>query len=95
MDAPLCRQCGGLFTNPAATQCRFCGMHVMAAPAMPMAPYRPAAPYPPHAPYPPYAYAQAVRAGGQTSFFWLRIAVIAIAIVMSVVGACVSAFAGG
>jgi hypothetical protein len=61
----------------------------MPAPAMPRAPYRPAAPYP------PYAYAQAVRAGGRTSFFWLRIAVIAIAIVMSVVGACVSAFAGG
>ncbi len=89
MDAPLCRRCGGLFTNPAATQCRFCGTHVMPAPAMPMSPYRPAAPYP------PYAYAQAVRAGGRTSFFWLRIAVIAIAIVMSVVGACVSAFAGG
>lgn len=88
MEAPLCRRCGGLFTNPAATQCRFCGMHVM-MPGAPMAPYRPAAPYPPAA---PYGYAQAVQAGGKTSFFWLRIAVIAIAIVMSVVGACVSAF---
>ncbi len=92
MEAPLCRQCGGLFTNPAATQCRFCGLPVMTAPGLAMAAYRPAAPW---APPGQYAYAQAVRAGGKTSFFWLRIAVIAIAIVMSVVGACVSAFAGG
>jgi len=32
--------------------------------------------------------------GGRTSFFWLRVAVIAIASVLSVVAACVSTFAG-
>ena len=84
MDAPLCRRCGGLFTNPAATQCRFCGVYV----------YAPGFGAPPMQPMPPYAYAQAVQAGGATSFFWLRIAVVAVAIVMSVVASCVSAFAG-
>lgn len=83
MEAPLCRQCGGLFTNPAATQCRFCGFPAHASPPAPMA-----MPMARH-------YQHAVQAGGKTSFFWLRIAVIAIAIVMSVVGACVSALAGG
>jgi hypothetical protein len=32
--------------------------------------------------------------GGRTSFFWLRVAVIAIASVLSVVATCVSAVAG-
>jgi hypothetical protein len=32
--------------------------------------------------------------GGRTSFFWLRVAIIAIASCLSVVAACVSTFAG-
>lgn len=32
--------------------------------------------------------------GGRTSFFWLRVAVIAIASFLSVIAACVSTFAG-
>lgn len=71
--APLCPQCGGLWTNPVAPQCRFCGWFT----GTHLAPYRPA----------PLAY----QAGAQTSFFWLRVAVIAIAAALSVVGACVSA----
>ena len=80
MDAPLCRQCGGLFTNPAANQCRFCG-------AVPGNPYRPASAG-------MLAYQHAVNAGGRTSFFALRIVVIAIAVCLSAVAACVTAFAG-
>lgn len=81
-EPPLCRQCGGLFTNPSAPQCRFC-MHPANAPTR----YRPQPQQ--IVPYPPMP-----MEGGRTSFFWLRVAVIAIASCLSVVAACVSAFSG-
>jgi hypothetical protein len=82
-EAPLCRACGGLFTNPSAPHCRFCN-HPANAPA----PYRPQPMvHPAHRPTMPMD-------GGRTSFFWLRVAVIAIASCLSVVAACVSTFAG-
>jgi hypothetical protein len=86
-EPPLCRACGGLFTNPSATQCRFCG-HFPGAPNAP-AHHRPHTVM--HRP-PPMPMQH--HDGGRTSFFWLRVAVIAIASCLSVVAACVSTFAG-
>ena len=42
----------------------------------------------------PMYYAPMPNEGGRTSFFWLRVAVIAIASCLSVVASCVSAFSG-
>jgi hypothetical protein len=75
-SAPLCHRCGGVWTNPAAVHCRFCGWNAGSY----VEPYRSRVPYDP--------------GGGETSLFWLRVAVIAIAISLSVLGACVSALAG-
>lgn len=95
-EPPLCRACGGLFTNPSAPHCRFCN-HPANAPA----PYRPqpmtgAMPMIGQVPmmrHPPMPMPM-MHDGGRTSFFWLRVAVIAIASCLSVVAACVSTFAG-
>lgn len=113
-EPPLCRACGGLFTNPSALHCRFCN-----SPANAPAPYRPqpmtgqtamtgqmpmtgpvpmtaAHPhYPSRAPMPMMHRPPPMNLdGGRTSFFWLRVAVIAIASLLSVIAACVSTFAG-
>ena len=97
-EAPLCRACGGLFTNPSALHCRFCN-HPANAPA----PYRPQ-PMTGQMPVHAHGHSQAPMMqrppmpmnldGGRTSFFWLRVAVIAIASCLSVVASCVSAFSG-
>lgn len=90
-EPPLCRACGGLFTNPSAPHCRFCN-HPANAPA----PHRPP-PMTGQMPmmrHPPPAMPMTIHDGGRTSFFWLRVAVIAIASCLSVVAACVSTFAG-
>jgi hypothetical protein len=91
-EPPLCRACGGLFTNPSALHCRFCN-HPANAPA----PYRPqpmtgAMPMVRHSAIPMPMPMN--LDGGRTSFFWLRVAVIAIASFLSVIAACVSTFAG-
>jgi hypothetical protein len=93
-EPPLCRACGGLFTNPSAPHCRFCN-HPANAPA----PYRPQPmtgqmPMVHHPSMRPMPMPPMPMDGGRTSFFWLRVAVIAIASCLSVVAACVSTFAG-
>jgi hypothetical protein len=95
-EPPLCRACGGLFTNPSALHCRFCHH-----PANSPAPFRP---QPMTGAMPMIGAMPMVRHpampmpmnldGGRTSFFWLRVAVIAIASFLSVIAACVSTFAG-
>jgi hypothetical protein len=106
-EPPLCRVCGGLFTNPSALHCRFCN-HPANAPApyrpQPMTGVMPTMVSPSHHPHahPHHPHPQIMRHppmplnmdGGRTSFFWLRVAVIAIASCLSVVAACVSALAG-
>ena len=81
-DAPLCRTCGGLVTNPSAAQCRFCG-HVLQG--------GPGVPYRPSAPPANLAYQNAVNQGGRTPYFALRIAVISVAIALSAVASCIAA----
>ena len=78
-SAPLCCQCGGVWTNPAAKQCMDCGWPV----GRWGTPFRP-----------PIPHFRGDPRGGETSLFWLRVAVIAIAVSLSVIGACVSALAG-
>jgi len=77
-DAPLCRTCGGLVTNPSAAQCRFCGQVL-------------GGPYRPGAPPSNLAYQNAVNFGGRTPYFALRIAVISVAIALSAVASCIAA----
>ena len=85
-DAPLCRTCGGLVTNPSATQCRFCGQALQGGPGLP---YRPSG-----APQANLAYQNAVNMGGRTPYFALRIAVISVAIALSAVASCIAACSG-
>ena len=138
--APTCSTCGGVNTNPQATQCRFCGQAL--APQAYAAPHAFGAPQayaPPHAfgapppggygvpaahGQPPQPYGapygapqpggygahppvQAFRgaqpfqghgfvsrsgwASGWSTLFWVRLVVAAIAVGLSLLGACVSA----
>ena len=85
--APLCRQCGGLVTNPSATHCRFCGTALFG-------PWAPSQPFSYRAAMAMHPYHRAIEAGGKTSFFWLRVVIIAIAVLLSALATCVSTFGG-
>jgi hypothetical protein len=98
MEAPLCRSCGALLTNPHAQVCRFCGAALVGA-------YRGGNPFghmphhpPQHSPlapfgaprYPAYGYAQRQQSSTNTLILVL---VVGGFVFMTVLGACVSALA--
>jgi hypothetical protein len=94
--APTCASCGGLNTNPQATQCRYCGRPLGPAPyGQPyVQPYGQPYVQPYGQPYvQPYGVPPPVYRppSGWSTFFWVRLVIVGIAISLSLLGACVSA----